>query len=243
MNAINGVLDEADIEWRPGHSVRGPIDAKVDVGDRRLCRIFNNGHTNFGHGGRMYGGFRMKVPQEDRLRAIRIQGEEVAELDFGSMNPRLLYAHVNQLFPAHRDPYLIPGLPPTARDGIKTYFNALLFGGTALKRWAVGCKEQFPKGTKREAVLDLLRQCHPDLAPKFGTLVGFELMKMESDIMVAVLLTCFSCGITALPIHDGLLCPRSKARELEAIMKDTFKEKTDGGVAVVRASIGEDAGA
>ena len=72
----------------------------------------------------------------------------------------------------------------------------------------------------------------------FGTLVGFELMRMESDIMVSVLLSCFSRGIIALPIHDAVLCPRSKAKEVEGIMKETFKEKTDGGVAVVRASLG-----
>jgi hypothetical protein len=45
---------------------------------------------------------------------------------------------------------------------------------------------------------------------------------MESDILVAVLLTCFDRGIIVLPIHDAVLCPASRADDVEAIMLGAF---------------------
>ena len=69
----------------------------VDPGDRWLRRVFNNGHTDFRHGGRLAGGFWMDLPKALRRRAISIGGEPVAELDYRAMMPRLLYASVGHV--------------------------------------------------------------------------------------------------------------------------------------------------
>ena len=178
----------------------------------------------------------MDLPRLVRRRSLTIGGESVAELDFRAMMPRLLYAKVGHPYPADRDPYTIPGIPSEARDGVKKLFASLTFGPTALQRWPRGCAQLFPKGTSREAVIDLLRRHHSPVADHFGSLVGFELQRMESDILVATLLTCLDRDIIVLPIHDAVLAPTSRAEEVEVIMLDTFRTMTGAQAAVSRST-------
>jgi hypothetical protein len=85
-------------------------------------------------------------------------------------------------------------------------------------------------------VIRLLRHHHSLIADCFGSLIGFELQRKESDILVAVLLTCIERGIIVLPVHDAVLCPAARADEVEAVMLDTFKGITGGASASVTSS-------
>jgi hypothetical protein len=233
MNQINAALDDADLALDATAMTDMPAGTIVDAGDRWLRRVFNNGHTDFRHGGRLTGGFWMDLPKAVRLRAVRIDGEPVVELDFRAMMPRLLYAHAGQTFPPDEDPYAIPGISPSHRDGVKKLFASLTFGPTALQRWPRGCRQLFPARTRREAVIELLRHHHAPVAGHFGTLIGFQLQRVESDILVAVLLTCLERGTVVLPIHDAVLCGASRADEVEEVMLETFRAITGGGMASV----------
>jgi hypothetical protein len=236
MNRINTALDEADVALDPAAMTANPAGVIVDPGDRWLRRVFNNGHTDFRHGGRLTGGFWMDLAKLVRLGAIRIGGEAVVELDFQAMMPRLLYAHAGHTFSADEDPYTVRGIPPKHRDGVKKLFASLMFGPTALHRWPRGCSKLFPAGTRRETVVALLRRHHPRVARHFGSLIGFRLQRVESDILVAVLLRCLEQEITALPIHDAVLCRASRANEVEEAMLETFKDITGGFMAAVSRS-------
>jgi hypothetical protein len=236
MNRINAALDEADLHFA-ARAVADLLDGYiVDPGDRWMRRVFNNGHADFRHGGRLTGGFWMDLPKAVRRQAITIGGEPVVELDFSAMMPRLLYAHVGHLYPAEQDPYVIPGIPAGHRDGVKKLFASLTFGPAALRKWPKGCAKLFPKGTDRETVIGLLRRHHAPVAHKLGSLVGFELQRTESDILVNILLTCLGRGITVLPIHDAVLCPASRADEVEQVMLEAFTSLTGGGAASVSRS-------
>jgi hypothetical protein len=72
--------------------------------------------TRFDQGGRLYGGFWQNLKTE-RRRNIRINGEPVAVLDYGSMFTRLAYAEVGAV-PPEGDLYVIPGLEGY-RSGVK----------------------------------------------------------------------------------------------------------------------------
>jgi hypothetical protein len=237
MNRINAALDEADLALDPAAMTDVPAGMVVDAGDRWLRRIFNNGRTDFLHGGRLTGGFWMDLPKLVRLQAIRIEGEPVAELDFRAMMPRLLYARAGNTFPPDEDPYAVPGIPPKHREGVKKLFAALMFGATAIQRWPRDYRKLFPPRTRREDVIDLLRRRHAPVADHFGTLIGFQLLRVESDILVAVLLTCLERGVVVLPIHDAVLCRASRADEVEDVMLDAFRTITGGGVASVSHSV------
>jgi hypothetical protein len=172
MNRINAILDDADLCLCKDAIANLPDKDTVDPGDRWLRRVFNNGHTDFRHGGRLTGGFWMDLPKVVRRRTIIIGDDRVIELDFNAMMPRLLYAHVGQPYPADQDPYAIPGVPPGHRDGVKKLFSSLTFGSKAFEKWPRGCAKLFPSGTEREAVISLLRRQHAPIAHKLGTLVG-----------------------------------------------------------------------
>lgn len=184
MDCINSALDNAEITL-DHRIVEQSLTTRTvfDPGDRWLRRIFNNGHTDMRHGGRLYGGFWMDLKKEERRSGIIIDGEPVTELDYSAMMPRLLYAKAKQSFPAARDPYHIPPVPVASRDGVKMLFAALLFGKSALTKWPKGCSRFFPKGVPVEDVVAVLKHHHPKVASHYGSLVGFELMRWESDIL------------------------------------------------------------
>jgi hypothetical protein len=239
MNTVNAALDEADLTLDPAAMTDKSAERGVDPGDRWLRRVFNNGHTDFRHGGRLTGGFWMDLPKRVRLRAIKIGGEPIVELDFRAMMPRLLYAHAGHTFPVGDDPYAISGIPPKHRDGVKKLFASLTFGPTGLMRWPRGCRDLFPARARHATVLALLRQRHAPVADHFGTLIGFKLQRAESDILVAVLLTCLERGVIALPIHDAVVCAASRADETEAVMLDAFRRITGGAIGAVSRTVDE----
>ena len=53
-----------------------------------------------------------------------------------------------------------------------------------------------------------------------------QLMRLESDILVDVLLTLKSKGIVALPVHDAVLVKGSYEHEALAVMIDIFRRHT-----------------
>jgi hypothetical protein len=60
---------------------------------------------------------------------------------------------------------------------------------------------------------------HPAIVPLFDTNVGFELMALESQILVGVLLELASKGIAALPMHDGIMvAERHKEAAIETML-------------------------
>ena len=65
--------------------------ANVNVGQRRLKRLFNNG--SFEQHGRLYGGFWLPMKSEDRHYCLTIKGSPIAVLDFGRLSFRSWIAH------------------------------------------------------------------------------------------------------------------------------------------------------
>ena len=75
LRAINERLDKADITFDAA-----AFDKPVNVRARQLRRQFTLGR--FDRGGRLFGGFWINLPKSVRLKGIRIDGEEVAGLDY-----------------------------------------------------------------------------------------------------------------------------------------------------------------
>jgi hypothetical protein len=112
------------------------------------------------------------------------------------------------------------------RDGVKTVFNSLIFGGAMGKRLPDGAKEHLPKKTSVEAIRTAIAAKHQPLAPILGKVIGYDLMYAESEILVLLLCVLIDRGITALPLHDGILVAKSKAQEAKKVMEDIAEHKT-----------------
>ena len=93
MRAINAWLAAAPITITEDHRRIIRLDKEgqpIEPYRRTLRRIFNNEDWNAG--GRLYDGFWMTMERTERFRTIRIAGEEIANVDYSSLFPRLAYA-------------------------------------------------------------------------------------------------------------------------------------------------------
>ncbi|WP_091437198.1 hypothetical protein [Ancylobacter rudongensis] len=233
VEALNGFLAGADIGF-----AEDDLGA-VHISERRLRRHFvmragAKGETpivSFDLGGRLFGGFWQNLPSS-RRSGIRINGETVAELDYGQMAVRLAYATVG-VTPPEGDMYAIPGLEGH-RAAVKKAFNTLLNAGPKMTRWGyeragngedADASERLPAGWTVKRTKAAILSRHPALARSLGSGIGLKLMHIESEILVAVLVEMTEREIVGLGIHDGLLAPASKVDEVRMIMEDVAVAK------------------
>jgi hypothetical protein len=218
LAAINTWLANADIQW-----TGSPL---VDSRARRLRRHFSLPPKvtsakgfKWDRGGRLFAGFWQTLKKADRTK-LRIDGEVMADLDFNALYVRLALARDGIELPPEFDPYAIAGLP---RDVAKMANNTLLNSKGA--RLPDDLKQELPDWTikrLRETVSAHL----PALEPHLGKGIGLELMYTESQILMAVLEECMAAGITALPMHDGVMVADSQADKVAAMMEGHGKVLT-----------------
>ena len=83
-----------------------------------------------------------------------------------------------------------------------------------------------PRGWTLAKFRTALVERHPILGDCIGTGFGFHLMHTESEIMVRLLTTLWSEGVTALPLHDAILVRRSHATKGKEAMETASREMT-----------------
>ncbi|WP_247879110.1 hypothetical protein [Brucella sp. 6810] len=222
MQRINCWLKTADIEldrtW-----ITAPNVGSSD--ERTLRRIFTNG--SFTSGGRLYGGFWQTIRANERAGSVFIDGENVAELDYGQMGLRILYGHAGT-DPGQDDLYDIPilNIPASGglRKGIKQVLNAMISASKPLDRFPKGTRQFFLKGISISTVTAAIEDRHAAIRHLFYTGFGHRVQFTESQITVDLLLRLMGEGITALQLHDAVLVAKSKADRTETIMLETFKD-------------------
>jgi hypothetical protein len=224
MRRINAGLEQATIAFQEDGG--GP----VDVHDRVLGRLFVIHEDDplgqrFDLSGRLFGGFWQGL-QRSRRAGIRIDGEPAATLDYSSMFARLAYASKGVQSPPG-DLYAIPGLEGY-RDAVKLGVNALLFDQHTRRQWPKTDEpeQRLPLGWTLGRFRGALIERHPIIADCIGKGLGFNLMHTESEIMVRVLTALLSEGVTALPLHDGMLVRRSHASKARVVMEEISREMT-----------------
>jgi hypothetical protein len=205
MLAINAWLADADITF--DEAVRaGKNPTVVDPQERRLRRVFTNGR--FDNGGRLFGGFWQALSKRERLEGVWIGDERVVELDYGQMNPRIVYGLCG-VNPPPGDLYLVPGFEAN-REGIKKTINAMLFHSKRLSRMPQGVRLKFAEEHRIEQVMKAIEEAHVGIREHFFTGIGHHAQFIESQILVDLLLVLQHQGIVALPIHDAVLVSVSK---------------------------------
>lgn len=227
MVEINRVLNRADI--RLGGFQSGPI---------HLVRKFRIDHPDHAHSfdrhGRLYGGFWEDLPKE-RRHLLTVGGDPVADLDFASMFIQLAYCRQGAKPPVG-DLYAIPGLEEH-RKAVKSLMVSLFFRNVEARRLPAGSKDGLPAGWNMERFKAVASDFHPTIASLFDTNVGFELMAVESDILVGVLLELGAKGVAALPMHDGIMVATSHKELTIATMGSVSAEKVGRPLQVVEKAI------
>lgn len=194
-----------------------------DVAERCAHRTFNG---DLGRGGRFAGPFWLGMKKDDRLNAIQIDGEGVVGLDFGQMGLRTLYA-IEGRTPPEGDLYAIPGLETVDRDGgRKALVSAMISSDRPLTRWPKDTKAFVPKFMSVGDATALVQRHHHAVAHHFGAASWGVVQRIESDIIVSVVLECADRGFVVLPVHDGLVIPRSRMGEIRRVMEQAFMRRT-----------------
>lgn len=232
VRSINRLLREAHIEVtdQDNSGLSLGRDGQVIAPYRRsLRRIFNNG--TWQHGGRLAGAaFWLSMERAERQR-IRIDGQRVAEVDYGQLFPRLAYVRAGAPQP-EGDLYDVFG-DGTGRDGCKKLMNALLFAKGPLKNWPEDTRQHFPGGINLRRAVELLTAKHAPIAHLFGKGLGFQLMRIESDMLIEVLAELSAAGVTALPLHDAVLVAKSHAGVAQETMGSVFRRWSRSPCAIV----------
>lgn len=191
------------------------------VGDptaKALYRVFTREWTR---GGRLYGGWWLNVPKQERLH-LTIDGEPTVEIDFGNIHPALLYWARRK--PLTKDPY---HLPPYSRDLCKETFQRLINGSQ--KRGGADLKR--PKEYKQPpglAFSDFLRAYKhhlEEVAECFGRDLGLILQLGDSELAVSILGSLDMQGVIALPIHDSFMVQQRHQTKLLRTMEEIYHER------------------
>jgi len=139
----------------------------------------------------------------------------------------LLYGLVGGMPPAG-DLYDLSeyGIPTSCRPGIKKVTQAAINSGKPLGRVPKGARKTIPKQFSLADILAAVRNRHPDIYQHFGSGIGMKIMRVESDILVQVLLALKDKGITALPVHDAILVNANYENEAKGVMVEIFRKRT-----------------
>lgn len=186
---------------------------KYDPTQITVKRIFN-GESG---GGRFYCGFWQNMPKEDRVR-LRINDEEVCELDYSAFHPTIAYAMKG--IEIKEDPYTIEGCN---RSEVKKAF-LVLFNCKSRDHAINTIRSEFHI-KKAKSLIDKIEQKHEAISKSFyNPGFGLHLQHLDSWIAERIINHFTNKGIACLPIHDSLLIAKKYEAELRAVMEDAFYE-------------------
>ena len=216
MHEINSWLQQADLKFDEALS-----EDFVDTHKMQLRRIFNNGNKTLAEGGRLFGGFWQHIPKEKRKQGLRINGNRIVSLDYGQIAPRILYWMAG-VVPDFVDAYEIPGLDSDKwRRVIKQVFNAMTFKAKDIKKIPEGVTWPDHDVRIRELVTRIRLHHHP-IQHFLCTEIGHKISRIESDIMVDVLLRLKARGIVGLPVHDCVIVEEQHEAVAREAMREAF---------------------
>lgn len=215
--------------------------------DPYLHRVFNG---SMSLGGRFYGSAHQTMKKRYRQR-ITIDGEPTVELDYSALHPSLLLWRTGGALSA--DPYTeIAGKAGITRELVKALLLRLInsenvsdfcrvvtsSGNESKKAEAeAGRADEWfipdvPTGYKGADFVEAVEAAFPTLTGSFGGTIGLELQGIDSKLMADLLAECLSAGIVALPVHDSVIVPQSRADDAREIMFNCYQRMTKRPISI-----------
>jgi hypothetical protein len=236
----------------PPHLAARYTDIAADVGEAnefaagfmvagclppRWKRVFTE---TFGLHGRWYAagaeGVYQRLSKSDR-RDITINGAAVSEIDIQASHLAILLATFGQPMP-EGDPYEVGGFD---RQTVKAWITSTLGKGSPVRSWAASVEASIrtnDAGTVGAAVMARYPfletpwerfQAMPEIATR-SRLLTHCLMGLESSALSAAMASLRGQGVLALPMHDGLIVPRSAEGVATEAMRVAFRRITGASV-------------
>ena len=192
--------------------------------ERTVRRIFNNG--SFEEGGRFYGGWWERIPSRYRPH-ITIDGMPTVEMDYSAIQPRLLLAERGVELDG--DPYDI-GIDDRFRPLVKETFNRLLNGKRRPFPYSNPGQgivfDEADMGMSWDELLGAIERRFQPVADLFGSGIGLQLQRTDSDIAQAVMLDANLSKVVMLPIHDSFIVSLRDYGLLHIAMHEAMKKNS-----------------
>jgi hypothetical protein len=221
-NELNNIFGgEFEDDRSTNHSCRERPQGSLDLTQRYLYRVFNNGVWT--DGGRFYGGWWQLVPKRYR-GYITINGFPTVELDYGSMLISMLYASCG--LQLGFDAYSIPGLEGHRKLVKKTLFQ--LINATEGQNIRRPGPNAMPSGWTWEMLEQALAERHSPIADYFRSGIGIKMQKKDAEIAYHVFSIMQDEGALCLPIHDSFIIRRDRADDLALWMQRTYQHMVHG---------------
>jgi hypothetical protein len=218
------------------HPCRYAGQHRINLMHDHVTRIFNNGDWN--QGGRLYGYWPMNLPKRER-HYLSIGGEPLADLDFGSCFVALLHVHDGTEFdPEAPDSFNVKGYEEL-RDIIKQCAYSILNASRRIKNYPEDiAQEDGSRPSLRWSEMEELIFLHIPLFQQYAyTAVGLTLMRLESDILISVLLDLIERGVGFIPMHDGIMVPESQKDLTRHLMLKHYRAITGQGIKIKEKTI------
>ncbi|MCA3740273.1 MAG: hypothetical protein INE95_04845 [Phenylobacterium sp.] len=196
-----------------------------DLVGKSLVRLFK---YDWRQGGRLYGGWWMSLPKRER-KLLTIDGEAVAELDYGQLHPSILYARTHEELDG--DAYTVGDwTSPAMRELGKTTFARMLNTTTSdgeprAIQMAEGDADKLPPGVTWEDYLHAFQRKLAPISEWFWIGEGLRLQREDSDVAVSVLEAMNKHGIVTLPVHDSFIVQDNYRHLLRTAMIGAYREK------------------
>lgn len=219
-----------------------------------LSAVYCNG--DYTQGGRLYSVGRRGTASfqgfsgDERLQ-IKIDDEDVTELDYKCLHPHLLYAERGLQLRGDAYAFASAAERPLAKLLLLVSFNA---GSETEVCKSFNKKICTYRKHKRQGTLSakdgktlatfeamrgklsaykvaarLLRQAkeyHSQIADAFGSGAGTHLQNVDANIMQVIINQCVTNNIPVLPVHDSVVCKIKDTEYVQSIMYQVFRDIT-----------------
>ena len=207
-----------------------------------LHAIFSRKFTLYGRlhtrGFRHYQGMSEKERGE-----ITINGDQVVELDFSGLHPRLLYA--KERIQYNDDPYTEVDSNANSRGVVRDFLKSILLfmlnakdettAEAAANYWLYNEHDKRRRLKKQEITkarpfIEAFKKAHEPIAHHFsnGKDTGLRTMNLDSKIALDVVKHFTAQGKPILAVHDSFIVQRQFRDQLFKVMDETYKKYTGG---------------
>ena len=170
-----------------------------------------------------------KMSKKERLKLIKINDEQVAEVDISSSYLSIFISLMGESLPDKDDLYAVPGID---REIVKAYITAYFGKGAPLTRWSHRAVSEFKSNgifvktlTVRKVGTRIFEHLPVLSNFKKSGITWADLMFIESQGIIKTIETLRDdFNIPALSMHDGLIVPVSGAELAEQALKRVFSK-------------------
>jgi hypothetical protein len=201
---------------------------RASAGDEERTSLVRLFKFDWSHGGRLYGGWWIGLPKEER-KLLTIDGEAVVELDYGQLHPSILYARIGEQMEG--DPYTVgEWASPAMRQLGKTTFARMLntttnSGEARAIRIKGGDADKLPPGLTWSRYLAALQSKLTEISHWFWIGEGLRLQREDSDLAISVLKALNEQDVIVLPVHDSFIVQAKNRSLLRVVMNRAYRDK------------------